>query len=283
MDAENKEIIKILIKMARICGICPFEKPSRSSVLYHACIFCLLFSFSALSIYRAGSENYNDTSTMHICIDLLTSSFVTIQGCSNQLVSLLYPGAWRNLFNELDLVNGNEKPTKTVCIKIFILYLLLVAKIACTSLVWTTVIGWELSKYYIFRLLHEYYTILTIILMVYINLVVKKRFHAMNEILCNTSTFFIKKFDQNIQIREVEATYRKLLLVLEHFNSVFGYQILFIMANAVAVILECLRNALKHHDFNNIENVLIVGWSIISVIFVLVIAHQQLRMLNENV
>lgn len=93
----------------------------------------------------------------------------------------------------------------------------------------------------------------------------------MNEILSSTPTFFTKKFiPQVYHVRKVEIIYRKLMLMLEYFNCIFGYPILFIMANTVAVMLESLRNALQHHNFVNIKSILIVGWSAISTVFVLV-------------
>lgn len=199
--------------------------------------------------------------------DFLTSIFVTIQGASIQISPIINRHAWRKLIRDLNLDDGDGKKS-FLCgyMELLTLHILFGARVTWNFVVWLRNIGWNSYKYYVFRSLHEYFAIISIALMVHINIIIKNRFRVANEILLHSSRISVKK----IQVRQIEVTYRKLTQQLERFNRVFGYQMLFIMANAILVMLESLRNALKRSDFSVIENVMVVGWSLISTIVVVV-------------
>lgn len=267
MEDRDKVAIKILVKVARFNGICPSEKPTNFYSFYQICMMCATLGFSVSSIYYAGSKVYSTISTIHIFIDLLTSLFITIEGSSLQITSLLFSTKWRSLLKEFNFKNGNKNYIASICFEMFILHFLFIGRIIWNFFVWSNILGLKFYSYYIFRSIHEYHTMITIVLMVHINRIIKKRFCVMNEILSNTT----KKLEWQMHyVRKVEIIYRKLMLVLENFNYVFGYSILFIIGNAVAVILESLRYALQHHSFSSTEDMLIMGWSLTSIVFVLV-------------
>lgn len=161
MELRNKETIRILVKLARFFGICPSEKPTRFSTFYQLFMLCITFCFSVFSIYCTASESYSNLSTMQIFIDLLTSTFITVEGMSIQIISLLYPTVWRRLLKEFNLTNGTKKHTASICFEIFFLHSLFVARIIWNTIVWTKVVGWMLYRHYIFRLIHEYYALMT--------------------------------------------------------------------------------------------------------------------------
>lgn len=270
MEAKDKHISNILIKIGRFCGFYPLEKPSRLGVFYQIFMLCFTFGVSVFCIVTIANTSYTSITTLHVFIDVLTSTFITIQGCSIQIISLLYPAAWRRLSKELNIATvNNEKQTRGFIFEILLLHVIFAVKYVSCAMVWTRVVGWWLYKYYIFRAVHDYYAFITILLIVHTNLIIKKRFNTMNEVLKNTPKIFIVKFEPQLQIRQIECAYRKLLVVLEHFNSVFGYQILFIMGNTVALVLQSLCYVLKHT-----ENIWIVSWSVIITLFALVFYKQ---------
>lgn len=269
MEARDKDAIDVLLKLARFCGISPPERPSRSATYYQ--IFTLLFTLilSVFSIYRNARDYYGSMDTMYVFIDLLTSVFITIQGTSTLITSLLFSDVWRRLLKGLrEGLNPKTKKTvkPSVCLEILLLHVVFLVRVALNYSVWIKVVGWNLYRFYIFRQFHEYYAMVSIALMVHVNLVVKRRFRALNTSL----SLVPKKFEPQLPMKQAEMTYRKLTELMEYFSSVFGYQILFAMANTIVVMLESLRNALRNHDFNVGNNVLIVGWSAASTALALV-------------
>lgn len=63
------------------------------------------------------------------------------------------------------------------------------------------------------------------------NAILKHKFSRLNELLKQS------KF-KCYQTRNVQSGYRKLVEIIDDFNAIFGYPILFIMANTISVILE---------------------------------------------
>lgn len=274
MEAKDKDVIKVLLKIGRLFGLYPLEKPSCLGVFYQIFMLCFTFAVSVFSMYNIVKMSYNSISTLHIFIDGLASSFVIIQGCCIQITSVLYPTVWIKILKELNLVNADKKHKKSVVFEILFLHLLFVARIAFSAIVWTQVTGWWLYKYYIFRIVHEYYAFNTLLLMVHVNRVVKIRFRAINEILYTTQKLFVEKFDLQLQVRHVETVYKELLLLLDNLNSVFGYTILFIMANTVIVVLKSFCYVLKNFDFDSIDDILVTAWNATASLFVLVFRNQ---------
>lgn len=104
--------------------------------------------------------------------------------------------------------------------------------------------------------MNGYTALLSILLMVHINIILKRRFRLLNETLECSAALALK---QGEAIRHIAATHRRLTRLVDHFSRIFGYQIIFIMANAVVVMLESCRSSIRHYDFSSARNVLIVS------------------------
>lgn len=275
MEAGHKETIKILLKITKFCGIGLTDEQSRSCNFYQILTLCVTFSVSVFSVYTNGVIRYTTLTPVHVFIDVLTSTFITIEGTAIQLCGLLFPTTWKKLVHELNLDNTGKHSKTSIYVELFIIHFLFIARFIWNTKVWSTLLGWNAYLPYIFRIFHEYYATISITIMVHVNLLIKNRFRSMNERLLKSPSLFVKKFDPQVQVRQTESTYGKLLHLLDHFNRVFGYQILFIMGNAIVVMLESLRNALKHNEYSNVdEKVLILSWSTLSTVFVLVFYQQ---------
>lgn len=272
--SRDKAMINVLLRIAKFCGFCPLEKPSIFSVFYQLATLCLTFSVSLISVIRNGNNVYSRITPMHVFVDLLTAISITIQGTTIQLISLMYSTIWRKFIQQLQLNKKKHPNDWIIYMELFLIHLLFIVRIIWNGYVWITVAEWNLYKFYIHRTFHEYYATIAVTLMVHINRMIKNHLHAINVTLSKFPfTFYFEKmkFERQIQLREIESTYRKLMLLIDDFKCIFGYQILFIMGNAIVVMLESLRNALKHGDFSDMnKKMLVLIWSVISTIFVLV-------------
>lgn len=237
MDAKDKVTIQILLKIAKLFGIFPTEKPSRFAYCYQILIFTLTLFWSAYSIYSTATNGlYTNETTMFVFIDLVSSSFMMIHGVVTQLVTLLCPSGWRKLYEDLEI--GCCRTTTgraSIYLELCIVHTLLFSRVALLYWAWLPVVGLHILKNYTFRSVNEYYSLLSTMIMVHVNVIIKRKFQLMSEILKNSKC-----------LRHVQKSYKQTTQLINTFNSVFGYQILFIVAHCIFVLLENLETALRY-------------------------------------
>lgn len=253
MNSRDKGVIVVLLKIARICGTFPFERPSHFAYYYQIFIVTLNLLWSIFSIYNNTTSNfYENKTSMFVFTDLFNSFFIMVHGLSIQLIALWCPSAWRNLYKDLKI--GCCKTTTETSIYLEILAVHLYSFVRFIFVNWTyiPIIGIGISKNYIFRNLNEYYSFISIMMVVHVNNIIRRKFRLLNEILRSSNC-----------VRHVQMNYRKTTHLIDSFNGVFGYQILFIMAHAIVGMLECLNNVLTLHDYTKSKDVKVTLWSTI--------------------
>lgn len=244
--------MRILLKVARIFGICPWQTPSYFGRFYQIFMLCATFSISIVCIYMNGKAYYSNITKMRAFIDLLAVIFTTIQGSVIQITFIVHATSWRNILEEMNI--EKEKYSIKTCIVLFIINFFFIARFAWDTFILFTVVGWKSCVYNMYRAFYQYCGMFSVIMMVYINRAMKKQSRSSYKILFNSTISYNR--------RNFERNYRKLLLLLNNFNNVFGYQILFIMAYSIALLLQSLCNSLKflEADFN--RKVLVLSGSI---------------------
>lgn len=238
MDAKDKASIETLLKITRICGTFPSQQPSRWCNIYQFVIFLLNILFSIYSICNNARLWYSRKTTMDTVLELLTSFTALLQGSSIQFSSLWCPNGWRQLYADLiqdDCCNNNNTKKLGVYFEIFIAHVFILTKIFYVLWIWIPLIGFEITSNYIFRPINEYYTLISIMLLMHVNTVIRKKFVMVNQILKRTKS-----------TRYIQTVYTRNVRLIDSFNCVFGYQILFLMAHTIATILECLYSSLFH-------------------------------------
>lgn len=252
MNAKDKEIINILLKIARICGTFPTEKPSRRFYVYQCLIFICNLFFITFGMYRNLSNYYRDSNTLNIFMDVMTSSLVGLQGLSYQLLCLCYPERCRKFYRKLKMVFDKTTTTtnKTgVYLEMFALHAVFLLKVFLLFWIWVPVVGIEINLNYSFRILNDYYTMVSVLLLVHINIVLKERFILMNAFLQRSNC-----------VRYVQKVYGKTIRLIEDFNSIFGYHILLLMAFLIFLSLESLNNIFWFLDYTKSDSPKILFW-----------------------
>lgn len=265
MAAKDKHIIIILLKIAKFCGICPLEKRTRFSVFYQIFILCVTLSLTVISTYLYLGENYHTMSSLRALLNIFTLTFLTIEGIAIQITSLLYPKTWKRLYKELDLNRNGISPKTKIYFELFVIHFLFFGRIVWNLSVWVAISGWKMNSLFIYRIIYEYNAIISVTLMVHINNIIRKRLRCTYGILLKAE----KNYQYGIRVLQVEIDYRKLLRVLDDFNCIFGYQILFLMGHTIIILLSVLHVTLIYSS-NDLNNILILSWTTNTVIFILV-------------
>lgn len=246
MHTKDKTAIKTLLKIARIWGIFPFQKPSYPFYVYQALMFFTNLLYSTFSIYRNATHFLNMDEPISTFIDLTTALITIFMGLSIQLLSLWNPEKWRDLYKHLGIDSNSNFITsgkRSVYFEIIIVHIFFCLKIMFAIWVWTPLIGLRFTENYCFRHINEYFSVLLTMILVHINRIMKINFSLMNEGLKRSE--YVKTY---------QITYGKLLLLIEKFNRVFGYQILFLMGHSIAIMLESLNYSLLFSDLSKTED-----------------------------
>lgn len=248
----------MLLKIGSILGVTPPNKYSKWNITYHyyysLFIFFMVLASSIYSIYF-NTNNYKRLGKPEMFVDILTSISLLLQGSAIALSYLTQPKKWYNFINKLER-NHCKNNNKTAIAITGIIHLLLVMRITFSWIVWFPMTQIEISKYYIFRIVHKYYGTFSACFIIHINNILRQRFLSIHE----TLERFKFKY---IRIRQIQKLYRELMEIIEDFNPIFGYQIVFILGNTIAALLENFQNAFLRKNIETQRKGMVSAWSLL--------------------
>lgn len=252
MDGRDNTIIEALLKIARICGTFPLKTKPLYSYFYQIIIITLTLLHGAYSIYNNIRTYYPAMTSLNVFMDILASSFTLVMGISIQILSLNLTGIWKHFHENLKMGCIKNSPNRktSVFFELFTVHAVYFVRLFLIELLFFPLVGIGALNYF-FRHLNEYYSMIYVLFLVHINIVIKRKFFLMNAFLRRSNC-----------IQYVQRNYRETLKLIDEFNQIYGYQILFIMIHASIAILECLHNCLTFRDLSSTYGIYILAWSL---------------------
>lgn len=248
MNASDKEIISALLKIAGFCGTFPTEKKSQRFYIYQCLTFICNLCYTIFGIYNNSS--IYETDKINAFVGCIISFLVAAQGLSFQLVCLCSAKRLRKFYLNLQ-THYDGAPTKRR--SVFLVLLLLCVTVCVRAFlvlwIWIPDIGIQTTFSYSFRHLNDCYTMVSVLLLVHINIVVKKRFLLINSFLKHSHC-----------VRYTQRIYGKTTQLISDFSSIFGYQILIVIANSVCALLENLHVVLWYFDYSRDDYLKLFCW-----------------------
>lgn len=252
MNTRDEEIINVLLKIGRICGTFPSERPSRWIYCYQVMMFIFNILSSVFCIYSNAATYYPSARPLDIFTNFVTSSFVAMQGLSFQFFCLFFPEKWRTLYEDIKF--NYDKTTvyrkMNVFVELLILHLFFLIRVIFSFWTWFPLLGLQATMNYFLRYLNDYYNMISIVLLVHVNIVIKKHFFSMNKFLIRSN-----------YVQYAQKVYGKTTQLLEDFNYTFGYPILFMMGNVIALMLDCLNDVLGLNQWGG-EKITVLVWDL---------------------
>lgn len=241
MNKRDQAVINVFLKISKICCVFPTERPSRRYYSYQVLIFISTLLYGIFCIYNNAVNYTFNKSSLDIFMEALSLSFSVMLGFSIQFPTIWRPDEWRKLYQNLK-TGGKEAKTgnKDALFEVLIVHLFFFIRLILTIYAWLTMIGIRAALNHLFRPLVDYFSMIFVLLIVHVNIIIKRRFFLMN--------LYLKRANC---VRHVQEIYTQTTHLIDDFNTVFGYQILFMMARAISVILECLHNSLKYADLKS--------------------------------
>lgn len=298
MKPRDRRAIEILLRIGSTFGVSPISSLSHqgdNKVKVSFILFLLLLSSTMCvsSTYYNAKDNYVNMNKMDLFVDLLSMVFNGMLGVIIIIGSLCYSQTWKKLLVKLQssrkliqcwthFFNSDKEEKVTVYTEIIVCHVIFIVRFAWDAYVWISCHGFNVYKNSIYRIYNEYCAMISILIMIHINLVIRSYFVLLN----NTLRFTARETAQQLalipiafnkpqfynEIRNIQNTYRKLSKMIEHFNTIFGYQILLLMGYTIVVTLGSLQGALKYNNFNEKIDVMVLSWSVISSTIIIVSA-----------
>lgn len=240
MEASDEVSIKTLLKFTTICGTFPPEKPSRWLYTYQIFIFIFNLLYSVFCIYCIITEMYFERNPLDVVLGTLTSLLAAMQGLSFQIACLWFPGAWKNLYENLNIDFAAFQTRKLwIFLEIFIINAFFFTRLALGVWIWYSLSGIYVLMYHNFRHINDYFCMVSVLLLVHVNIVIKKKCLLMNDILMHSYC-----------TRNIQATYLQITQLIENFNVAVGYQTLLLLAHTMLVILQSLQDVLWLNNYD---------------------------------
>lgn len=284
MNNNEKDVLKILLTLTSTFSVSPgyrlikynVKAPFLKSHLFT--IFCAIASVIAYAIYLHSaiktSYGKEKASILHTLLDVLATLTYTISGLVTLSGSIVHREVWKEFFRILQDVSrsfgsGTSCYTKTSRIRLLldisILFALFFLKIFWNVFVWVTEEDIESYIFYIPVDLIEFFTLISLISMVYLNKIIREKYVFLNKFTKQSHVWANQRYHKRENIfRRIQVNYRKLGKLVQLYNKIFGYQMLLTVTLTVITILESFYYALSE------ESYLIISWCVTSTSFALV-------------
>lgn len=256
-------MLHILLRIGSIFGLTPPSKYSKWNTDYHyyyaLFLLVVLLICSIYSVFCTVLEYYPVMSKPEMVIDFLNCYFLIMQGTAAVVSYLRHPQLWHRFINGIeDNIHGLKQ--RYCCLVILgIVHLVTIIRICGRLIIWFPISDIKIDKSYIFRNFHEYYGTFTTCIIVYANYLLMQRFSSMNREL------ELSRFRYG-RVKHIQTIYRKLILIIEDFNTIFGYQTLFIIIGSVIKVLENFQNTFLLKTVGSERKFVVSSWSILSAI-----------------
>lgn len=242
MNTRDEAVINKLLKISSILGIFPTEKPSWWFLSYQSLMFAFILFSGIFSLYSIFVIFTFKRDTLDVSMDVLCSSFYLMLGVSFQYPTLLHPDEWRN-FNKNLKVGCKETKTgdRSALLEVLFINLLFFTRtVAMISMVYSK-IGIVYVLYNFSRPLIDSCCIIFLFMIVHVNIIIKKKYLLINKCIMRANS-----------LRYIQRIYVDTTQLVNDFNRIFGYQILFISGRAIIILLQCLQRNLIEANFENI-------------------------------
>lgn len=268
--SDRNDLIHLL-HIYRIFSITPNFNFHKKKVVYSTwrnsyavATICFVVIFYFISVIGRIKTHYFEIDGLNVFLDILNYLLLTITNILLVCNCLLKRNLWSKFLNAfLDTDNDTSIGRYFVYLKLLLLHILYVTLLIFDIYVWTSSHGIEKYIFYFFRFIQEYHCVLGLILLQCFNSMLKTRFEILNRKVSRTASylkvckdkkiFFVREISYNksgtfvnMDISKTIQSYDKLCSIIEMFNQIFGWQILFLLIHSSVDALDNLEKALMY-------------------------------------
>lgn len=245
------EFLKILLKFACIFAAAPiFQKnwqikKSQWYTCYAITTAAINVIIAIICVYYNPKLNFQKSLPTGVCLYYARYISFAVQLVTVNLSPIVHFDSWRQLVNnflEIDSllpknVNNNNKH-KSKYLIFFLINIPFILRVIMEEIIWNFTDGVAIHKFYFYMNFNRYYAFASNIVMLYINILLNKRFTCLNRL--------IKRVDSIQQIRNLTRIFILLTSVVKLYSRIFGLQIFFELLYMHMAMLQRLVGNLRN-------------------------------------
>lgn len=234
------EVFNILMKFAYILAAAPaFDsqalKIKRS--FWHSCYSIATATanivIAIICVYYNPKLNFNVSLPTGVCLYYARYISFAIQLVTVNLSPVIHICSWERLISNLKeadsllpirVENLNNKHSRKYLV-FFIVNLPFILRVIMEEVIWNSTDGIHLHKFFLYMNFNRYYCFASNIVMLYINVLINRRFRCLKQVLCNMKRRKMRPGTMIEEIRMIKKVYFLLCNVIKLYSSIFGYQI----------------------------------------------------------
>lgn len=304
---ENTDIVflKALLKISYAFSTAPYYDFGKKEVrrfrfysFYSICTLSLIiggFLYSAIFI-KEDSGSGSQSEQISKFLQMVTALLLAIAASMAASSPLYMSDKWQYLLQQLQNINvklgywerESSENTKKIFALLFLVFLPIVCKDIYCFIAYIHNAASVVPKYFICNTIFECYCFVPTVLMVLLGIILKDKYETVLELLkysknnCNAGVFTKKSGYINIDelfndhatydnyLRRIAKLFRLLNSILENYNLVFGYQMLFMLGYTLLSVLETFDYCLKYKQLSSgdsfnplLANLCITGFNLV--------------------
>lgn len=269
-------LLKTLLKISYAFSTAPYYDFQTKKIrkfklysIYSSCTFLLIivgFFYSSIFISDDGAKGSSQSQQIGSLLEMLASLLLVIATLTAVSGALFKSDKWYYLLEQLQNVdvklgffeNDSEKIAKEIYLKLLLIYLPKVCKdVYCIYAYSFT----NVPRYLICNTIFEYYCFAPTLLLVSLALILKDEYKAVMGFLMNSqrneigpgnnfviTELFTHYITPGSSLRSMSKMFRLLNSILDNYNHIFGYQLLFMLGHTLLSVLQTFDYCLKYRE-----------------------------------
>lgn len=273
-NRADMQFLQLLLKISYALSTAPYydfeKKKIRKFKLYSiysssTLVFIIMgFLFSAASVSVNG-EKESQAQQIGSLMEMLASLLLVIAALFAVSGAIFMSDKWQYFFEQLqnaDIKLGFSREAavfRKTYLKLLFLCLPKVLKDIYCIYTYTSLSPGHMPKYFICNTIFEYYCYISTLLSVSFTFIIKDDYKMVMKFLKNhrreiglgKSKLIISEIlpystASSSQLRSISKMFRLLNSILEHYNLIFGYQLLFMLGHTLLAVLQTFDYCLKY-------------------------------------
>lgn len=291
--------LKTLLKVSYLFSTAPYYNfetkqicKCKFYIFYSICTLLLIvtgFFYTSICINSTKSSDSSQSQQIGSLLETLSSLLLTLSALIAVSSAIFMTDKWKFLLVQLQHVdvklglwkNESMNYKRKICIKLFLVYALKLSKDVYCIFVYNWTGFGNMPKYFICNTIFEYYCFAPTLLMVLLAQIFRSKYKLLMELLQHQTNvvhsvnnlviteLFISRVTYGSYIRSTSKMFKQLNSILDNYNLIFGYQLLFMLGHTLLSVLQTFDYCLKYRQTTNdsadvlFANLCITGFNLV--------------------
>lgn len=269
-------LLRTLLKISYAFSTAPYydftlkkTRKLKLYTLYSSCTLLMItagFLYSSIFIKKGARPGESQVQQIGNLLETLSSLLLAVAALTAVSGAVFMRKKWQRLLEQLQNINVKlgiwEKDSANVYFKLFLMLLPKVCKDVYCIYAYSTTSFASMPKYFICNTVFDYYCFVPTLLVISLAFILKSKYKMLMELLKRrergisisenniflTNELLTHKTTFGGYLRGISKLFRLLNSILDNYNAIFGYQLLFMLGHTLLSVLQTFDYCLKYRE-----------------------------------